>query len=159
MIVPPPPPPGEGTNPPPTHPTPSDPNRLDSAAILEPLVPLFAPYCGGVTQQLLLEAAVGQLLMGEWHGERRLAGDGARQFSLRWHGEPAPLETLRCELQFPELPTVRYEFSLPAYRLVLWLMQRQDRQLPVSFWRWLLLGELPRSTASEAPAGGATAVA
>ncbi|MEX1315779.1 MAG: type IV pilus biogenesis protein EbsA [Synechococcaceae cyanobacterium] len=134
-------------------PAPIDPAAIDAAAILEPLVPLFAPYCGGVAQQLLLEAAVGQLLMGEWHGERRLEGDGARQFSLHWHGEPAPLESLRCTLHFPDLPGVRYDFTLPAYQLVLWLMQRQDRQLPVSFWRWLLLGEWPRS------AGDATAVA
>ncbi|WP_254968080.1 type IV pilus biogenesis protein EbsA [Cyanobium sp. CH-040] len=135
--------------PPPPPPGPSDPGLLqtpfgfDSEGILEPLVPLFAPYCGGVTRQLLLEAAVGQLLMGEWSGERRLDGDVSRAFTLRWHGEPAPLETLRCELHFPDLPSVNYEFTLPAYRLVLWLMQRQDHQLPVSFWRWLLLGELP----------------
>ena len=159
MIFPPPPPPGDGSRPPASDPGQGEANPLASTMLLEPLVPLFAPYCGGVTQQLLLEAAVGQLLMGEWHGERRLEGDVARPFSLRWHGEPAPLETLRCELEFPELPTVRYEFSLPAYRLVLWLMQRQDRQLPVSFWRWLLLGELPRAAGSEAPAGDATAVA
>ncbi|MCU0528658.1 MAG: transglycosylase [Cyanobium sp. Prado107] len=134
-------------------------SELHTEAILEPMVPLFAPYCGGVTQQLLLEAAVGQLLMGEWSGERRLEGGASRPFTLRWHGEPAPLETLRCELHFPDLPSVNYEFTLPAYRLVVWLMQCHERQLPASFWRWLLLGELPGSSADSAAAGGDAAVA
>lgn len=137
---------------------PPPPPRVESetgaGGILEPLVPLFAPYCGGVTQRLLLESAVGQLLTGEWQGERRLEGGGSRVFVLRWHGEPAPLETLRCELQFPDLPSVHYEFTLPAYRLVSWLMQRLDRQLPVSFWRWLLLGELPRSSDADSAGPG-----
>lgn len=155
MTFPPPPPPAEGLNPA----NGIDPAAIDAASMLEPLVPLFAPYCGGVTQQLLLEAAVAQLLMGEWEGERRLEGDGGRRFKLRWHGEPAPLETLRCELQFPDLPAVRYEFTLPAYQLVLWLMQRHEHQLPVSFWRWLLLGERPRSASDAAPLDGASAVA
>ncbi|MFO8236734.1 MAG: hypothetical protein R6U00_00485, partial [Prochlorococcaceae cyanobacterium] len=53
------------------------------------------------------------------------------------------------ELDFPDFPGIHYEFALPAYRLVLWLMQRQDRQLPVSFWRWLLLGELPSSAGGD----------
>jgi hypothetical protein len=128
---------------------PPGPAELDSAMVLGPLVPLFAPYCGGVSQQLLLEAAVGQLLTGQWTGERRLDDDGSRRFILAWHGEPAPLETLRCELDFPDFPEIHYEFALPAYRLVLWLMQRQDRQLPVSFWRWLLLGELPTSAGGD----------
>jgi hypothetical protein len=98
--------------------------------------------------------------VGEWCGERRLEGDGSRPFTLRWHGEPAPLETLHCELHFPELSGVSYEFTLPAYRLVLWLMQRQDRQLPVSFWRWLLLGEVPRGSAAAGDgAGDGSAVA
>lgn len=159
MIFPPPPPPGEGFKPPANGVALFDSAGIDPASILEPLVPLFAPYCGGVTQQLLLEGAVGQLLMGEWSGERRLERDGVRAFSLRWHGEPAPLETLRCELQFPDLPAVRYEFTLPAYQLVLWLMQRHEHQLPVSFWRWLLLGERPRSASGASPLDGATAVA
>ncbi|TVS07779.1 MAG: hypothetical protein EA413_00335 [Cyanobium sp. PLM2.Bin73] len=156
MVFPPPPPPADGFNPG----TGIDPAAIDSASMLDPLVPLFAPYCGGVTQLLLLEAAVAQLLMGVWDGERRLERNGVRRFTLRWHGEPAPLETLRCELQFPDLPAVRYEFTLPAYQLVLWLMQRHEHQLPVSFWRWLLLGERPRSASSgAAPLDGATAVA
>jgi hypothetical protein len=99
-----------------------------------------------VSQQLLLEAAVGQLLTGQWTGERRLEAGGSHRFTLTWRGEAAPLETLRCQLDFPDLAGIHYEFTLPAYRLVLWLMQRQDRQLPVSFWRWLLLGELPSSS-------------
>jgi hypothetical protein len=134
-----------------------EPGGFDSAALLEPRVPLFAPYCGGVSQQLLLEAALVQLLTGEWSGERRLEGGVVRRFSLRWHGEPAPLETLHCELRFPDLPAVHYDFNLPAYQLVLWLMQRQEHQLPVSFWRWLLLGERPRSASGAAPLNGATA--
>ncbi len=140
MFTPPPPPPRDGPNP-----AVIEPARAAFGAGIDPLVPLFAPYCGGVSQQQQLQLAVGQLLKGEWQGERRLDGDGVRPFTLSWHGEPAPLETLRCQLSFPAAATVHYDFSLPAYRLVRWLMQCQDHQLPVSFWRWLLLGEVPRS--------------
>jgi hypothetical protein len=157
--VPPLPPPLDGIWPPVRDPGEAEPRPVGATAMREPLVPLFVPYCGGVSQRRSLETALDQLLVGEWSGERRLEGGALRAFRLRWHGEPAPLEPLGCELQFPDLPTVHYDFSLPAYRLVLWLMRRQERQLPVSFWRWLLLGELPRANVAAAPAGDAPAVA
>ncbi|MEO1002555.1 MAG: type IV pilus biogenesis protein EbsA [Cyanobacteria bacterium J06638_7] len=136
-----------------------DPAPFDSASILGPLVPLFAPYCDGVSKRQALEAAVGQLLHGEWTGERRLESGQARPFSLRWQGELAPLESLRCALTFPDLPSVHYDFTLPAYRLVQWLMQREQRQLPVSFWRWLLLGEAGGAAGTGVAPGTPAAVA
>lgn len=121
----------------------------DGASVLEPLVPLFAPYCGGVAYQSLLEPAVAQLLSGSWNGRRRIAEGRDHRFTLQWQGEPAPLEPLSCQLRFPAFPQVDYTFSLPAYQLVSWLMQRQGDELPLEFWRWLLMGEQPGT--SEAP--------
>lgn len=115
----------------------------DGANVLEPLVPLFAPYCGGVSYQSLLEPAVAQLLSGSWNGRRRIAEGRDHRFTLQWQGEPAPLEPLSCQLRFPAFPQVDYTFSLPAYQLVSWLMQRQGDELPLEFWRWLLMGEQP----------------
>ncbi len=115
----------------------------DLNRLLEPLIPLFSPYCGGVAYQHLLEPAVAQLLQGEWAGQRPVADGRVHHFSFSWEGELAPLENLSCSLRFPDVPEVVYAFTMPAYRLVQWLMQRQDEQLPVSFWRWLLTGEEP----------------
>jgi hypothetical protein len=109
----------------------------------EPLIPLFAPYCGGVSQQNSLEEAVVLLLLGEWAGERKLVGGRRHLYRLRWTGEPAPLEQLTCHIRFPEIPSVAYDFELQAYQLVKWLMLRQDQELPETFWRWLLLGVPP----------------
>ncbi len=115
----------------------------DAASVLEPLVPLFAPYCGGVAYQSLLEPAVSQLLSGSWDGRRRIAEGRDHRFTLQWEGEPAPLEALSCQLRFPAFPQVNYTFSLPAYQLVSWLMQRQGDEFPVAFWSWLFTGEQP----------------
>ncbi len=117
-----------------------------------PLVPLFAPYCGGLVQQAGLEEALVILLAGEWHGQRLLQGGRAHVFRLGWSGESAPQQNLRCELAFPDLPQVGYSFELPCHQLVQWLMQRQGPELPASFWQWLLLGQPPLAPAQ---AGGA----
>jgi len=110
---------------------------------LEPQILLFAPYCGGLGYRHLLLPAVCQLHQGEWRGERLLADGRSHAFTLSWQGEPAPLEPHTCALLFPQLPDFIYSFTIPGYELVYWLMQRQDRQLPESFWRWLLTGEQP----------------
>ncbi|EDY39116.1 conserved hypothetical protein [Cyanobium sp. PCC 7001] len=107
---------------------------------LEPLIPLFAPYCGGVAQQNRLEEAVAVLMSGHWSGVRPLEGGRSHAFELHWSGEPAPLETLSLALRFPAHPSVAYDFELPGYQLVRWLMQRHQQELPEAFWRWLLLG-------------------
>jgi hypothetical protein len=116
---------------------------------LEPQVLLFAPYCGGVAYRHLLQPAVAQLHQGEWQGERRLADGRSHPFILGWQGEPAPLETLACTLQFPQLPDFGYSFTIPAYEVVYWLMQRENGQFPDSFWRWLLTGEQPGGPESD----------
>jgi hypothetical protein len=115
---------------------------------LEPQVLLFAPYCGGIAYRHLLQPAVAQLHQGQWSGERLLAGGRSHPFILSWRGEPAPLEPHACALQFPKLPDIGYSFTIPAYEVVYWLMQRQDNQLPESFWRWLLTGEQPGNSSS-----------
>jgi hypothetical protein len=121
------------------------------ASLLEPLIPLFAPYCGGVAYQGYLEPAVAQLLQGEWSGQRAITDGSSHSFVLSWQGELAPMENLDCSLRFPALPNIGYSFTMPAYQLVYWLMQRQAQQLPVAFWRWLFTGELP--SASEGVVG------
>lgn len=117
---------------------PSDPREA-----LAPLVPLFAPYCGGLALQGQLEEALEILLAGEWHGQRLLQGGRSHGFRLSWSGECAPQQPLRCELAFPALPQIAYSFELPCHQLVLWLMQRQGPELPPGFWQWLLLGQPP----------------
>jgi len=110
---------------------------------LEPQILLFAPYCGGVAYRHLLEPAVAQLLQGSWTGMRPIADGRSHRFIFSWQGVSAPLQNLDCALEFPNLPDLAYRFTIPAYELVYWLMQRQDQQLPESFWRWLLTGEEP----------------
>ena len=113
---------------------------------VEQLVPLFAPYCGGVSNQNTLVDSIVVLLHGSWTGERPLEGGRSHSFELRWSGEPAPLETLHCEIGFPAMPSVTYQFDLPAHQLVQCLMLRWQRTLPDAFWRWLLMG-IPLSSA------------
>jgi hypothetical protein len=42
--------------------------RNGQASLLEPLIPLFAPYCGGVAYQGYLEPAVAQLCRASGRG-------------------------------------------------------------------------------------------
>ena len=105
------------------------------------LVPLFAPYCGGIAQQNDLLKALGSLAQGSWQGARQLEGGRTHPYLLEWQGESAPLEMLRCQLLFPALPDLGYHFSLPAHQLVLVLVQIEGDDLPQAFWRWLLLGQ------------------
>ena len=111
-----------------------------------PLVPLFAPYCGGLGRQLPLEGALAILLAGDWTGKRLLQGGRSHMLRLSWSGETAPQEILHCDLIFPDLPEVQYSFELPCHQLVQWLMDREGEQLPASFWQWLLLGQPPLAT-------------
>ena len=117
---------------------------------MAPLVPLFAPYCGGMAQQSDLLQALGSLAQGSWQGARQLEGGRSHPYRLEWQGESAPLEILHCQLLFPAMPEMGYRFSLPAHQLVLWLVQSEGDDLPQAFWRWLLLGQ---SMAGEAYIG------
>ena len=110
-------------------------------ADMAPLVPLFAPYCGGMAQQSDLLQALGSLAQGSWQGARQLEGGRTHPYRLEWQGESAPLEMLRCQLLFPAMPEMGYQFSLPAHQLVLWLVQSAGNDLPQEFWGWLLLGQ------------------
>ena len=111
-----------------------------------PLVPLFAPYCGGLGRLTSLESALEILLAGDWAGKRLLQGGSSHMLRLSWSGETAPHEILHCDLTFPHLPEVKYSFDLPCHQLVQWLMDREGEQLPASFWQWLLLGQPPLAT-------------
>ena len=114
------------------------------------LVPLFAPYCGGVGGSgsgggaggggSNLEAALTLLQQGYLIGVRSLKGGQAHRYELRWSGALAPLDPTTCVLSFPQRPAVSYRFQLPAHRLVMWLQQCQGEALPEAFWRWLILG-------------------
>ncbi len=110
-------------------------------ADMAPLVPLFAPYCGGMAQQSDLLKALDSLAQGSWQGARQLEGGRSHPYRLEWQGESAPLEILRCQLLFPAVPEMGYRFSLPAHQLVLWLVQSAGNDLPQAFWGWLLLGQ------------------
>jgi hypothetical protein len=123
-----------------------------TADAVAPLVPLFAPYCGGLVHQTSLQEALAILLAGEWEGQRLLQGGRSHALRLTWIGETAPQEVIHCDLVFPALPQVAYAFDLPCHQLVQWLMERNGQELPGSFWYWLLLGQPPLATE---PAGSA----
>lgn len=106
------------------------------------LVPLFALYCGGVGREPQLMAALQTLGASSLQGSRLLNDGGAHHFELRWSGEAAPMQALRCQLRFPDLPAIEYDFSLPCHQLVIWLMDVDGPGLPESFWPWLLQGRL-----------------
>ena len=110
-------------------------------AAMAPLVPLFAPYCGGIAQPSDLLKALGHLAQGSWQGVRQLEGGRSHPYRLEWQGESAPQEMLLCQLLFPAMPELGYRFSMPAHQLVLWLVQIDGDDLPQAFWRWLLLGQ------------------
>ena len=110
-------------------------------AAMAPLVPLFAPYCGGIAQPSDLLKALGHLAQGSWQGVRQLEGGRSHPYRLEWQGESAPQEMLLCQLLFPAMPELGYRFSLPAHQLVVWLVQIDGDDLPQAFWRWLLLGQ------------------
>lgn len=114
---------------------------------LAALVPLFAPYCGGMAQQQQLHDALAQLALGSWQGERSLVGGKGHAYQLLWQGESAPLEQLSCRLLFPAFPDLQYSFDLQSHQLVLWLMQQEAGDLPQAFWRWLLLGQAVEGSA------------
>ena len=110
-------------------------------ADMAPLVPLFAPYCGGIAQPSDLLKALGHLAQGSWQGVRQLEGGRSHPYRLEWQGESAPQEMLLCQLLFPAMPELGYRFSLPAHQLVVWLVQIDGDDLPQAFWRWLMLGQ------------------
>ena len=111
-----------------------------SAGPANPLVPLFAAYCGGLARERDLAEALQRLASGRLQGVRRLRNGREHGFELRWSGEPAPLETLQCSLSFPALPAVHYAFSVSCQQLVRWLMDCRGDELPERFWPWLLQG-------------------
>lgn len=111
-------------------------------------VVLYAPYCGGVSREALLERALELFSSAKAHGERPLRGTSGHLFELSWKAGGAPQELSFCELRFPADPEVIYRFSLPTHQLVNWLMDLLEDQairgsgdLPEAFWRWLILGE------------------
>ena len=107
---------------------------------VNPLVPLFAAYCGGLARERELTEALALLASGRLQGVRRLRDGREHGFELRWSGEPAPLEPLQCHLSFPALAAIHYDFSVSGQQLVRWLMDRSGDELPERFWPWLLQG-------------------
>ena len=125
----------------------------------EALVALYAPYCQGTTRRAELQRALDLMAAGTLQGMRSLRPSGARRFSLSWRAADSPLDFATAALQFeeaPGLPPQTYNFQLPTYRLVLWLMDwlaaggapGQPVDLPDSFWRWLILGLDPAAVAA-----------
>ena len=111
---------------------------------------LFAPYCGGVSREQDLSAALQILSCGELKGRRPVAGIDGYRFELRWNGVAAPMERLDCQLRFPGHPEGAVDFAVTTHQLVAWLMDRSHLQpsepdLPNGFWQWLLIerGDAP----------------
>ena len=117
------------------------------------LLALFAPYCGGLAREDALHGALQLLQQQKFQGTRPVQGAAGHRFVLGWTGQRAPLETVACELTFPDQPEVHYSFELSAHQLVSWLMERSTDgneagregamaapDLPDAFWQWLLVG-------------------
>ena len=111
---------------------------------------LFAPYCGGVSREQDLAAALQILGRGELHGRRPIAGIDGYSYTLRWDGIAAPMEQLDCQLRFPGHPEGDVDFAVLTHQLVAWLMdcsqpQQSELDLPDGFWQWLLIerGDAP----------------
>jgi hypothetical protein len=102
------------------------------------LVPLFAPYCGGLERQAELAAALALHAQGGLRGLRPLETGSSHVFELLWSGERAPQDPAKCQLSFPDLPALRYSFQVPCHQLISWLMDRRGEALPEQFWPWLL---------------------
>jgi len=122
-------------------------------------VALYAPYCQGMARRQELQRALELLAAGSLQGARPLRPAGARPFSLSWRAADSPLDLSAASLRFaggPDLAPPEYNFELPTYRLVLWLMDwvaagggpAQPVDLPDSFWRWLILGLDPAAVAA-----------
>jgi len=111
---------------------------------------LFAPYCGGVSREAELAAALQILGRGELQGRRPVEGIDGHAYALRWDGVAAPLEQLDCQLRFPGHPEGDVDFVVLTHQLVSWLMdcshqQPSEPDLPEGFWQWLLIerGDAP----------------
>jgi hypothetical protein len=86
------------------------------------MVALYAPYCEGDEQPQLLERALEKLDIRRINGSRRLKPDGSHPFELTWQPGESPQEISQCQLSFPQIQKVTYQFSVPTSQLVLWLM-------------------------------------
>ena len=111
---------------------------------------LFAPYCGGVSREQDLSAALQILGRGALQGRRPVAGSDGHPYELRWNGVAAPMERLDCQLRFPGHPEGDFDFAVTTHQLVVWLMdcshlQPSEPDLPNGFWQWLLIerGDAP----------------
>lgn len=110
-------------------------------------IALFAPYCGGVPQEQALLKVLPLLREGRLTGQRQLEGGQSHAFRLSWDPVRAPLSACRCDLSFPEEPSLRYSFQVPAHQLVKWLMdcsmEAEAIDLPEPCWQWILLEQDP----------------
>ena len=109
------------------------------------LLALYAPYCGGLSGEEDLSAALTILQSQSFDGLRPVEGAPGHAYRLSWTGGEAPLETISCLLKFPAHPSLNYSFDLVTHQLVSWFMQvdLQDGKsgdLPDAFWQWLLVG-------------------
>ena len=109
------------------------------------LLALYAPYCGGLSGEEDLSAALMILQSQSFDGLRPVEGAPGHAYRLSWTGGEAPLETISCRLKFPAHPSLNYSFDLVTHQLVSWFMQvdLQDGNsgdLPDAFWQWLLVG-------------------
>lgn len=122
--------------------------------IVESALLLFAPYCQGSLRRSELEEALALLASGALQGARRLRPSGSRPFRMHWQPVQSPLAVTQVSLVFEPLP--QYTFSVPSYRLVLWLMDRRSSpdpdqplvDLPECFWSWLILGDRDAAAAA-----------
>ena len=83
---------------------------------------LFAPYCGGVSREQDLSAALQILGLGALQGRRPVAGSDGHPYELRWNGVAAPMERLDCQFRFPGHPEGDLDFSVTTHQLVVWMM-------------------------------------
>ena len=119
------------------------------------MVALYASYCEGYDQPELLDQALEKLATKTLLGSRRLKPDGSHPFELSWEpGESPPAPPLPAPglglpvpgLPAPAMPPPPLPFATlikPANPIAAPASAAAPPDLPESFWRWLLVGDLP----------------
>ena len=79
---------------------------------------LFAPYCGGLSREQDLSAALQILGRGVLQGRRPVAESDRHPYELRWNGVAALMERLDCQLRFSGHPEGDLDFAFTNHQLV-----------------------------------------
>ncbi|SAY39312.1 hypothetical protein FLM9_1381 [Candidatus Synechococcus spongiarum] len=112
-------------------------------------VSLFRPYCAAAPGSSHFGDAMAIFSRGELAGVRQIQDGESIGFSLRWQPGQLPADPCPCTLTIRPVPGACYQFSVPSYQAVLWLLEvcrsqagrpsgEQAADLPQAFWTQVL---------------------